>query len=129
MSTDNVRHLTPRMSMSAAMAAFGLSARALRFYEEKGLIHAGRDRTNARYFGPEARARLQWIFRLRRAEIALKDIRDVLEVEEDAGRRLECALTKLQARRAVLLQQLEAVEAVMAEFRMTAPRAKASFRR
>ena len=70
MTTPNIHHL-PRLGLSNAMRIFGLTARALRFYEEKGLIEAHRDRLNCRYYDATARNRLEWIARLRREGLTL----------------------------------------------------------
>ncbi|MCR5881073.1 MerR family transcriptional regulator [Phenylobacterium sp. J367] len=97
MTLDNLHHL-PRLGLSNAMRVFGMTARALRFYEEKGLIEARRDRFNARYYDPVARERLAWIARLRRANVSLPDIEAVLNAEDDAALRA-AAKAKLAARR------------------------------
>ena len=51
------------------MRLFGLTARAIRHYEEWGLITAMRDRRNNRCFDERARARLGWISTLRAADL------------------------------------------------------------
>ncbi|MBI1197273.1 MAG: MerR family transcriptional regulator [Phenylobacterium sp.] len=114
MTVENIHHL-PRLGMSGAMRLFGLTARALRFYEEKGLIEARRDRLNARYYDVAARRRLEWIARLRKAGVSLPDIEDVLEAEDDGGRGRECAAAKLERRREALKAELAQLEAAMGE--------------
>lgn len=118
MTRENIHHL-PRLGMAGAMRLFGLTARALRFYEEKGLVEARRDRLNARYYDPVARGRLEWIARLRKAGVALPDIEDVLSAEDLDGKGRECALRKLEARRAALAAELEQVVATQAELAAT----------
>ncbi|WP_374469984.1 MerR family transcriptional regulator [Phenylobacterium sp.] len=113
MTRDNIRHL-PRLSLSSAMRVFGLTARALRFYEEKGLIEARRDRLNCRYYDGAARVRLEWIAKLRQAQVSLPDIEEVLEADDDAQRR-DCARAKLARRRDAVLKDLAAIDAVLAE--------------
>lgn len=122
MTRENIHHL-PRLGMSGAMRLFGLTARALRFYEEKGLVEARRDRLNARYYDPIARGRLEWIARLRKAGVSLPDIEDVLAADED-GRAQDCALAKLERRREALTAELGQLDAVLTE--MQAPRTGAS---
>jgi DNA-binding transcriptional MerR regulator len=114
MTIENIHHL-PRLGMSGAMRLFGLTARALRFYEEKGLIEARRDRLNARFYDAAARRRLEWIARLRKAGVSLPDIEDVLEAEDDGGRGRDCALAKLTRRRETLTAELASLDAAMAE--------------
>jgi len=106
--TENVHHL-PRLGLASAMRLYGLTARALRFYEEKGLIEARRDRLNARYYDPVARGRLEWIAKLRKAGLSLPDIEEVLEAQED-GRGRDCALGKLAQRREALARELEQLD-------------------
>jgi DNA-binding transcriptional MerR regulator len=113
-------HQLPRLGMSNAMRLFGLTARALRFYEERGLIEARRDRLNTRYYDPVARRRLEWISRLRKAGVSLPDIREVLDVEDDEQRGRECALLKLGRRREALQQELASLDEVVSELQATA---------
>jgi DNA-binding transcriptional MerR regulator len=113
MTRENIHHL-PRLGMSGAMRLFGLTARALRFYEEKGLVEARRDRLNARYYDPVARGRLEWIARLRKAGVSLPDIEDVLGADEE-GRGQECALRKLERRREALKAELGQLEEALTE--------------
>jgi DNA-binding transcriptional MerR regulator len=101
----NVRHL-PRLSLASAMRIYGLTARALRFYEERGLLSARRDRLNARYYDPEARQRLDWIARLRQGGVSLEDIRDILAAEDGDERRRELALAALARKQTELEDQL-----------------------
>ncbi|MFN9925892.1 MAG: MerR family transcriptional regulator [Phenylobacterium sp.] len=116
MNADRIHHL-PRLGMAGAMRLFGLTARALRFYEEKGLVEARRDRLNARFYDPVARRRLEWISRLRKAGVSLPDIEDVLHAEDDDGRGRECAVRKLEQRRETLAAELERLDAALTEFR------------
>jgi DNA-binding transcriptional MerR regulator len=88
------------------MRLYGFTARALRFYEEQGLIEARRDRLNARYYEPDARRRLDWIAPLRRVGVSLDEIRDVLEAEDEEGRR-ELALRAIARRKQALEAQLD----------------------
>jgi DNA-binding transcriptional MerR regulator len=113
MTRENIHHL-PRLGMGDAMKLFGMTARALRFYEEKGLVEARRDRLNARYFDGAARQRLAWISRLRGAGVSLPEICEVLQAEEETGRGRECALAKVERRRAELVAELERVDQTLA---------------
>ena len=113
MTRENIHHL-PRLGMGDAMRLFGMTARALRFYEEKGLVEARRDRLNARYFDGPARQRLAWISRLRAAGVSLPEICEVLQAEEDHGRGRQCALSKVERRRAELVAELQRVDETLA---------------
>ncbi|ODT88984.1 MerR family transcriptional regulator [Phenylobacterium sp. SCN 70-31] len=116
MTVENIHHL-PRLGMAGAMRLYGLTARALRFYEEKGLVEARRDRLNARYYDPAARRRLEWIARLRKAGVSLPDIEEVLMIEDDDGRGRDCAVRKLEARREALTAELARLDEALAEYK------------
>ena len=122
MTDDNVHHL-PRIGIGEAMRLYGLTARAIRFYEEKGLVEPRRDRLNVRFFDGVARRRLGWIAQLRKAGVPLGDIAEVLEAEESDSRGRERALASLETRRQSLRRELEQVEAALAEFSTSPPRA------
>ena len=127
MTVENIHHL-PRLGMAGAMRLFGLTARALRFYEEKGLVEARRDRLNARYYDPVARGRLEWIARLRKAGVSLPDIEEVLHAEDNGARGRECALRKLDQRREALQAELSRLDEALTEFK-AAPAAASTPRR
>ena len=112
MTEPKIHHL-PRLGLANAMRIYGLTARALRFYEERGLIEARRDRLNARYYDPDARRRLDWIAPLRRAGVSLEDIRQVLRAEDEEGRGQEHALRAVARRHADLEAQLAQAKAAL----------------
>lgn len=111
--------------MGEAQALYGLTARALRFYEERGLVQACRDRFNRRYFDAKARRRLEWIARLRRSGVSLPDIQDVLDAEDARQDGAAVAAAKLEGLRRRLARELAAVEGALLELQQTsAPRQK-----
>ena len=126
MTVENIHHL-PRLGMAGAMRLFGLTARALRFYEEKGLVEARRDRLNARFYDPAARRRLEWISRLRKAGVSLPDIEEVRAEDEGASGK-DGAVRKLEARREALAAELGRLETALTEFKL-APAAPSAPRR
>lgn len=112
MISSNLRHL-PRLGLGEACQLYGFTPRALRFYEERGLVQAQRDRLNCRYFDGAARQRLAWIADLRKAQLSLPDILEILEAEDEGGCGRALALEKLAARRSDLERQAANVEAVI----------------
>src|SRR6478672_7485741 len=58
---------------------FGVTARALRFYEDEALIHPERKGT-ARLYSDRDRARLSWILRGKRVGLSLADIKQLLDL-------------------------------------------------
>ena len=115
MNDTNIRQL-PRIGIGDAMKLYGMTARAIRFYEEKGLIEARRDRMNYRYYDSAGRRRLAWIGPLRAAGLSLSDIQDVLEAEEAHRRGRACAVAKLEQRRTALQRELAKLEVALTEF-------------
>ena len=105
MTGPKVHHL-PRLGLAEAMRVYGLTARALHYYEELGLVEACRDRSNTRYYDPDGRRRLDWIAPLRRADVPMAEIRDVLRAENESGRGGEYALRALVRRQEALEAQV-----------------------
>ena len=65
---------------------FGVTARALRFYEDEGLI-APRRVGLARIYSQRDRARLAWIMRAKNVGFSLGDIREMIDLYDlDDGR-------------------------------------------
>lgn len=108
-------HQPRRLALAEARRLFGLTSRALRYYEERGLVVAQRDPTNARWYDVAARRRLAWISRLRRA-VRLDDIAEVLRLEEqEPGSGRAFALRQLERRRVSLEDELARLQALMME--------------
>lgn len=103
------------LSMSDAQQLFGLTARALRFYEERGLIEAQRNRLNCRFFDAVARRRLALIAPLRQAGVPMPEVRRVLDAEEAGSAGDAAALRALERRRHALIKDLAQVDLVHEE--------------
>ena len=72
--------LTPRHYTIGEMCEdFGVTARALRFYEDEELIAPER-RGTARLYTDRDRARLAWILRGKRVGLSLADIKELLDL-------------------------------------------------
>lgn len=79
------------VGMGLVTALVGLTARAIRLYEERGLVQAVRGRGGRRLYDAKARGRLQAIATLRRLGMGLFDIEDILAAggtEHGEGARL-----------------------------------------
>ena len=102
-------------SISELTRRHGLTARAIRYYEERGLIEAARDRHNARRFDQRAQRRLAQITQLRRAGLPIPDIEDILNrAEADDGRDVTTlALQRLSERLEALEGERRAVQATI----------------
>lgn len=96
---------------------FGLTTRAIRFYEDQGLLHPGRA-GRSRIYANRDRVRLKLTLRGKRLGLSLSEIRELLDMYDaakgDRGQ-LERFLEVLQKRRSALEQQREDIEAVLGE--------------
>lgn len=96
---------------------FGLTTRAIRFYEDHGLLapkRAGRTRV----YGHRDRVRLKLTVRGKRLGFSLVEIRELIDMYDSTGddhAQLERFLQVLEKRRAILQQQREDIEAVLGE--------------
>lgn len=96
---------------------FALTTRAIRFYEDCGLISPRRER-RARIYGERERVRIKLILRGKRLGLALAEIGELLdlyEVRKNERAQLTAFLALLAERRTRLLQQREDLEIVLAE--------------
>lgn len=73
-----------QLTIGEMCAAFGVTARTLRFYEQKELIQPARIGAR-RLYDRRARARLQLILRGKRFGFSLEDIRQLLNMYEREG--------------------------------------------
>lgn len=104
-------------SISELAREFALTTRAIRFYEDCGLLTPSRDK-RGRIYGERERVRLKLILRGKRLGLALSEIGELLdlyEVKRNERAQLAAFLTLLAERRVRLLQQREDIEAVLAE--------------
>lgn len=123
MIESDIRNLT-RMGLGQASRFYGLTPRALRFYEQVGLVDSRRDRLNVRSYEGPARRRLSWISTLRKAGVTLRRIQAALEAEdEESGRGMKMALNHLLARRKAVLDDLAQVDAVLAAWKVASQNA------
>jgi DNA-binding transcriptional MerR regulator len=104
-------------TISQLAREFALTTRAIRFYEDSGLIapaRAGR----ARVYGERERVRIKLILRGKRLGLALSEIGELLdlyEVRRNERAQLAAFLELLAERRRRLLQQREDIEIVLSE--------------
>ena len=96
---------------------FGVTARALRFYEDEKLIAPER-RGTARLYTDRDRARLTWILRGKRVGFSLNDIRELLDLYDLGDQRhtqMVATLERCRERIAILERQKLDIDATIAE--------------
>lgn len=96
---------------------FDLTPRAIRYYEDKGLLHPIREGTK-RIYRRRDRTRLKLIMRAKRLGISLDDARELFELYDQMqgeARQLHKFLNILAERRATLEQQRRDIEATLEE--------------
>ena len=107
----------PTCTISELAKEFALTTRAIRFYEDCGLVSPRRV-GSARVYGERERVRLKLILRGKRLGLSLAEIAEILdlyEVSRNERAQLEKFLGVLADRRARLLQQEEDIDATLAE--------------
>ena len=105
-----------RVSITSAARRSGLTQRAIRFYEDLGLVTAYRDRSGNRTFDRKGLGRLDYIAFARRAGLSLSQIDELLRTAQTEGVAAEGALLRelCEAKLANLDRLREEVQAVIA---------------
>ena len=106
-------------SISELAREFDVTPRAIRFYEDQGLLAPRRD-GQRRIYTPRDRTRLKITLRGKRLGLTLSEIRELIDMYEpgrDQRPQLERFLAVLEAHKASLLQQQTDIEAQLSEIR------------
>lgn len=100
-------------TISQLAREFEVTPRALRFYEDKGLLTPRRDGMN-RVYSHRDRARLQLILRGKRVGLSLIEIKEILDLYKvDQRAQAQTALKKYKARIVALEAQREDIDAAI----------------
>ena len=117
-------HQLPRKetySITELRREFGVSARTLRFYEDKGLLSPARD-GQTRVFSYRDRARLQLILRGKRVGFSLTEIKEILDLynlKDGQATQLRVSLRKGREKIAELEHQKRDIEEAVADLSRT----------
>ncbi len=104
-------------SISELASEFDVTPRAIRFYEDHGLL-APRRAGQRRIYSPRDRTRLKLTLRGKRLGLTLSEIRELIDMYEpgrDERPQLARFLAVLEAHKATLLQQRGDIEAQLTE--------------
>ena len=104
-------------SISELAREFDVTPRAIRFYEDQGLLSPKRD-GQRRIYAPRDRTRLKLTLRGKRLGLSLSEIRELIDMYEpgrDERPQLKRFLAVLEAHKGALLQQRADLEAQLSE--------------
>ena len=107
----------PNLTIGELCEEFGVTARALRFYEDEALIAPER-RGTQRLYSERDRTRLAWILRGKRVGLSLADIKELLDLYDVGdGRRTQRLKTieRCQAKVDALKEQRVDIDATIDE--------------
>jgi len=118
-------------SISELAREFDVTPRAIRFYEDQGLL-APRRAGQRRIYTPRDRTRLKLTLRGKRLGLTLSEIRELIDMYEpgrDARPQLQRFLAVLESHKSSLLQQRADIEAQLSELQAFESRVKKQLRR
>ena len=118
-------------SISDLAREFDVTPRAIRFYEDQGLLAPRRD-GQRRIYTPRDRTRLKLTLRGKRLGLTLSEIRELIDMYEpgrDERPQLTRFLAVLEAHKASLLQQRADIEAQLSELQAFEKRVKKQLKR
>lgn len=104
-------------SISDLTAEFNVTARALRFYEDEGLLAPARHGLT-RVYAKRDRARLMWILRARNVGFTLAEIRELVDLYDIGDGRAEqrrVAIERCRAKVAKLIDHRADIDAAITE--------------
>src|SRR5213083_1037955 len=135
MSASAVAHASPAAAPTYTIGElakeFDLTTRAIRFYEDCGLLAPLRS-GRKRIYTPRDRTRLKLTLRGKRLGLTLAEVKELIDMYEpgrDARPQLERFLAVLESHKASLLQQRADIEAQLSEIQTFEKRVRKQIKR
>jgi DNA-binding transcriptional MerR regulator len=119
MAADATESINDRSSIGDLAREFDVTPRAIRFYEDEGLLSPRREGSR-RVYSKRDYVRLKLILRGKRLGFSLAEVREMLELYDsapDERPQLEKFVAALTARREQLERQREEIDEVLGEIR------------
>jgi DNA-binding transcriptional MerR regulator len=116
-ATADARRDSRTYTITELAQEFDITPRAIRFYEDMGLLAPGREGRN-RVYSQRDRTRLKLTLRGKRLGLALQEIRQLVtmyDTESDRVPQLEAVVRTLGEHRAALTQQLDDIRVTLDE--------------
>jgi DNA-binding transcriptional MerR regulator len=123
--------LEEKYSISELSREFDVTPRAIRFYEDQGLLSPRRD-GQRRIYTARDRTRLKLTLRGKRLGLTLSEIRELIDMYEpgrDERPQLERFLAVLEAHKKDLIQQRADIEAQLSEIQAFEKRVRKQLKR
>jgi len=98
---------------------FDVTTRALRFYEEKGLLSPRRS-NQSRTYDASDRTRLKLILRGKRLGLSLEESRDIIDMYDPSSgntKQIQALIERLRAKRKQLLEQQKDLQLMLLDLR------------
>jgi DNA-binding transcriptional MerR regulator len=115
--SGSARTFTPTYTITELAQEFDITPRAIRFYEDVGLLEPARAGRN-RVYGQRDRTRLKLTLRGKRLGLSLQEIKQLVDMYDspsDTAPQLQAFLGVLAEHRRQLEQQREDIEITLAE--------------
>ncbi len=109
--------MTETFTITDLAQEFDVTTRAIRFYEDQGLLSPAR-KGQQRVYSPRDRIRLKLILRGKRLGFSLSEVGEMIELydtESGESAQLKLFLEKIRERRATLEQQREDIKVTLDE--------------